>query len=1008
MKKCTMLILALLLTVLTAAAQQRYTVSGMVVDESDNPITGATVLQQGTANGTNTSADGKFVFAVDSGSDLIEIRYVGFETKIMTAAEVNMQGVIRLETSLQSVDEIVVIGYGTVRKGDMTGSVVAVKADELNRGATTSAQEMMMGRVAGLHITPGDGGPGSGSQIRIRGAASLYASNDPLIVIDGVPISNNTTDGMPNILSTINPDDIESFTVLKDASSTAIYGSRASNGVILITTKKGSRTGSVIPSVNYNGSAYISTNTETVDVMSADEFRNYLLERFPAGTTDGTNVRNLMGSSSTDWQDQIFRNAFGTDHTLSVSGNLPNNFMPYRVAFGYTNEDGTLKTSNMERATLDISLAPKFFDDHLSINLNAKGTYIDNAFADSGAVNGAAFFDPTQDLYFRNADGSIDRTVANGYWNWMTVTGAPNSLAGDNPLTTLYDNYNKSKIYRFTGNAQLDYKFHFLPELRANLNLGLDIAKTKHRTGTNEGSFNAMKDTDFPNLGRYSRNNYLNRNQLLEFYMQYNKEIDKHRFDVMAGYSWQHFFDDSRYNTYANSTNAVYSQTTDATEYYLLSFFGRANYSYDSRYLFTFTLRNDGTSRFRSGKRWGLFPSAAFAWNAKNEKFLQDVDVLSELKLRIGYGKTGQQDIGQGNYTYMARYGEQTSPGTNYPIDSEGGEFNYVSPIQPYSYNADLKWETTDTYNLGVDFGFLSNRINGSIDIYERRTKDLLNEIDVPMGSNFSNTVLSNIGTMKNRGLEFALNFTPVQTKDWNWTFGLTGTWQKTEITKLTTSSDSDYGILVGSPSAGTGGRIQMHRVGNAPYTFFAFQQVYLPNGKPAQNVFVDRDGDGVITDADRYLTGKSPEPDFYYGINSTVKYKDWDFSFSGHGSFGNWLYNDFYSSNSSPGTLTSGYLSNYARVIYKSGFTELNGSNQIFSDMFLENASFFRMDNITLGYTFRKLWNDSSRLRVAFNVQNVFVITNYSGMDPENSAGIDGNIWPRPRIYSIRLNLNF
>ena len=988
------------------SAQSGYEVKGVVADQV-GPVIGATVLEQGTTNGISTGLDGDFRIVVSKADAMVEISCIGYKTVKFVASQVPAR--IVLEEDAMFLDDVVVIGYGTVKKNDMTGSVSAIKAEELNRGAVTSTQDMLKGKVPGLFVIPGDGGPSSGSTIRIRGAASLNASNDPLFVIDGVPIAVDGGAGMANPLETINPNDIESFTVLKDASSAAIYGSRASNGVIIITTKKG--VGNK-PKVSYNGSVSVQTNSKELPVMTPSEFREYVEVAYPVGTTNGDKVHSMMGELNTDWQDLIFRTAISHDHNLSLYGNVSER-MPYRLSLGYTGQQGTLHTSKYDRGTIDLSLAPNFFDKHLTISLNGKGVYTHQNYADGGVVGSAAFFNPTIDPYWRNEDGSIDYTTTNGFWNYGTGRGeefAPNTLLGAGPLSKLYDVDNYADAKRFIGNAQIDYKVHGFEALRFNLSLGLDMSMTKGHNGVKPGSFQAYSDTEARGWGQYSKFSNFRRNQVLEFYANLNKEWGIHHLDVMAGYSWQHFYSSDHSVSYFNETK---EQKGDDSRYpynkqesFLVSFYGRINYSIDSRYLFTFSLRGDGSSRFAPDTRWGLFPSGAFAWNIKEESFLKGSGAVSALKLRLSAGMTGQQEIGS-NYPHLARYSMSTDVYKQYLMGNAG----YMFYLTPQAYDPGIKWETTTTYNVGVDFGFIDGRISGNVDAYLRDTKDLLNTVITPMGSNFGNTVLTNIGSMRNKGIEFALNFIPVSNEDWNLSIGFNGTFQSTEFTKLNNTDDPNYSLQTGGITKGTGNLLQRHMVGHAPYTFYTFQQVYDSEGIPVQNAMVDRDGDGSITQADRYMTGKSPNPDFFYGLNLKLSFRNWDFGFNGHGSAGNWAFNDFASANSTSNIdINAGNLPNFAKLVKDTGFMAANSGEQWYSDMFLENASFFRMDDINLGYTFRKFPRWKGDIRLAFGVQNVFVITKYSGVDPEIPGvnGIDGSIWPRPRTYSLRLNINF
>ncbi|MBR2501957.1 MAG: TonB-dependent receptor [Rikenellaceae bacterium] len=992
---CLGLMLFSITTPTLAVAQSgKLQIKGVVVDAAGDPVLGAAVAEVGTTNGVTTDLNGQYVLNVSDPKSIISVSYIGYKTVELVATSTVLSRVV-LEEDLMSLEEIVVIGYGAVKKNDMTGSVVAVKAEEINRGALTSPQEMLRGKVPGVNITSGSGAPGEGAEIRIRGGASLSANNNPLIVIDGVPVANEAGPGMANGLSMVNPNDIASFTVLKDASATAIYGSRASNGVILITTKKGQ---DGCPRVSYNGSASVKHNHKTLDMMSADEFREYAVQ------VGGQKAADLFGTANTDWQKEIFRLAMATDHNVSVTGAFGyGDELPYRFSAGYTYDQGTLKGSDNQRVTLDINLSPKFFTDHLSVNLNAKGIYNKSNYADAGAVGAAVSFDPTQSPYVYNADGAIDNTVNNGFWNWST------DLAPINPFSTLYDKYDRNNSYRALGNLQLDYKIHGFEDLSLNMNLGLDITKTKGDKGNLPGSIFANRDSDgaYKTFGRFDKYENLHRNQLLEFYANYAKEVGIHNINVMAGYSWSMNYSKTKSWNYGRTdldgNSTLISNTAPSYRNALVSFYGRVNYSIASRYLFTVTMRADGSSRFVGKNRWGYFPSAAFAWNIGEEKFLKDSRALSALKLRLGWGVTGQQEFGE-NYAAQ-QYSEISQEPTNqYPLGD-----GFYFPVKPHAFNESLKWEETTTYNVGLDFGFINGRINGTVDAYLRQTDDLISRVAVPLGGNFSNYVYQNIGSMENKGVEVSLNLIPVQTENWHWSIGFSGTFQSTEIKTLPSEA-----IEVGSGGGGTGNHLQRHVVGYAPYTFYLWQQVYDPDGNPIQDAVVDRDGDGQITNADRYMTNKSPNPDFYYGVNMKLSYKNWDLGFNGHGTVGNYMFNDVLCggvTTNYPDLVNKGYLINAQRAVTKYGFNVgANSVSQRCSDLFLEDASYFRLDDVSLGYTFRDVAKSDMSIRVAAGVQNVFVITNYSGLDPECSVtgGIDSNIYPRPRIYSVRLGINF
>ena len=979
------------------AFAQQITVKGLVKDTAGEPIIGANVVIKGTTNGTITDFDGNFQLNANKG-DIIVISFIGYQPQEAQAAA-SMNIILKDDTEL--LDEVVVIGYGSVKKDDLSGSVVAIKAEEMNKGAVTSPQELIMGKVPGLSVSQGDGAPGAGSTIRIRGGASLNASNDPLIVIDGIPVSNDAAPGTPNALATINPNDIETFTVLKDASATAIYGSRASNGVIIIQTKKGTQDKI---KVSYSGTFTAKDPYKRIETLDAQSFREVMQAQYPEGTAQSADIQRILNvypNQSTDWQDAIYQTGLSTDQNIGIAGKA--GFMPFRISLGYNTEKGTLKTSKYERYTGAVNLSPKFFDNHLSVDINVKGTINKNRFADSGAVGAAAFFDPTKPIY-------DEENRYNGYWNWGIVQGAQADLATQNPLSLLYDRNNHGTTKRSLGNIQLDYKIHGLEDLHANLNLGYDVAKTTGRNFVNSNSVQSSLDKTFTGLGQGNTWNNLRRNHLLDFYMNYAKNIEsiKSNFDIMAGYSWQHFYYANHDITYSNPTEdlgAKEGYTYDANERhyirddhrripyenYLISFFGRLNYNFMDRYLLTATLRRDGSSRFSENNRWGLFPSAALAWTISNEPFMKATEnVLSKLKLRLGYGVTGQQEIG--DYQYITSYSFSTNPNTTYLG---------TTLLKPNGYSPDLKWEQTTTYNVAIDFGFLNNRINGSIEYYQKHTKDLLNTISAAAGTNFINLITANVGKMKNKGVEANVNAIAIQSKDFTWEVGYNITWNDSKITKLTTTFNPDYQGI----DAGTN---QKHQVGEMPGTFYLYQQVYDENGKPIQNAFVDRNNDGQITEADRYLTHKSPMAKVYMGFSSQFSYKKWDLGFNLRANFGNYVYNGVASGNSTSNNYGGkGFITNLYNGFQDTGFTLLNTSEQMASDYFLENASFLKMDNITLGYSFQNLFAAKLSGRISASVQNVFTISKYSGLDPECGA-IDSNIWPRPRTYTIGLNLNF
>ena len=987
------LVVGLFLSV--GAFAQQIAVKGIVKDTAGEPVIGANVSVKGTTNGTITDFDGNFQLSANKG-DIIVISFIGFTAQELPATAELMNVVLKDDSELLS--EVVVIGYGVAKKNDLTGSVTAMKPDEMNKGLVTNAQDMMQGKIAGVNVTSASGTPGAGAQIRIRGGSSLNASNDPLIVIDGLAMDNSGVQGLSNPLSMVNPNDIETFTVLKDASATAIYGSRGSNGVIIITTKKG-KSGSK-PTVNYSGNVSVSTKKKTIEVMDGNEFRQFVTNMYGEGSA----AVNTLGTANTDWQSEIYRAAVSTDHNVTISGGLQN--MPYRATVGYTNQQGILKTSKFERLTASLNLSPSFFEDHLKVNLNAKGMIAKTRYANTSAVNAAVWMDPTQDIY----DSRDEYKNFGGYFQW-TSNGAAlndpnwpltyNTLATKNPVALLDQQDDNATSKTFIGNAEFDYKVHGFEDLRLHMNLGADYSTGKQTTiispysSTNHYyGWDGWTETDKYNL-------------LFTAYAQYMKDFNEaHHFDIMGGYEWQHFHREGMSNGwgyYQNTHNEKAGQKTEhnannnpwATENYLVSFFGRANYSLLDRYMLTATVRYDGSSRFKD--HWALFPSFAFGWRIKEEAFLQDVEALSDLKLRLGYGQTGQQE-GIGDYNYFASYNVNTAVDSFYPLIGNG-QLN-----RPNAYNNNLTWETTTTYNAGLDFGFWNGRLTGNIDWYYRETTDLLNTVSVAAGSNFRNQVMSNIGSLKNTGIEASLNWKAISNNDWLWDLGFNLTYNENEITELV---DGDY-QLTGGISSGTGNMCQAHAVGHPAGSFYVYQQVYDKNGLPIEGAVVDRNGDGTITTADKYLY-KSPSAPWTAGFTSKLMYKNWDFSFSLRASFDNYVFNDLEAGasniSSSQVLAQSGYLSNRPLNVLEKAWQTYDW---VLSDYFVQNGSFLKCDNITLGYTFDKLFGAKIGGRVYATASNVFTITNYKGIDPEVAGGIDNSLYPRPFTALVGLSLNF
>ena len=991
----------------TAFAQQ-VIVKGHVKDSAGEPIIGAAVRVNGQSGGAVTDIDGNFSIKADKGAT-VTVSYVGYEQAKVSVSN-NM--VITLQEDNQSLKEVVVIGYGVAKKSDLTGSVTALKPDSKNKGVVVNAQDLMQGKIAGVNVTGDSGEPGAGTQIRIRGGSSLNASNDPLVVIDGVPMDNNKVNGSANLLSTINPQDIESFNVLKDASATAIYGSRGSNGVIIITTKKG-RAGQK-PTVSYSGSLTVSSKKKTHDMMDGNEYRAFVKGIFG----EDSDPYKALGTANTDWLDLLYRTAVSHDHNLTVAGSVKD-VLPYRVSVGYTGQQGILKTSKYDRYTASVNLNPSLLDNHLTLNLNAKGMYSENHKANTDAIGAAVDMDPTQDPYSFTSPyhialigGNMEQTLKNfgGYFEWPT----PASALGDaqwaftkhkdatkNPLAVLYGSDNKQTTRSFIGSADIDYKVHGFEDLRLHATLGLEVAEGKDK--------NTCYQFDPANMyyGGSSNNKNLKRNELLTAYAQYYKDINKnHHLDVMAGYEYQHFF--FRYNnswmqyypaTAGANAGKVFNDQPDFDKYenFLVSFFGRANYILMNRYYLTATVRRDGSSRFQ--EHWGTFPSFAFAYKIKEEKPLRDINWLSDLKLRLGYGVTGQQE-GIDNYLWIAQY-RVGGPYGYYPMAGDGKLYT------PKYFNKNLKWETTTTYNVGLDFGAFDQRVTASVDWYYRKTKDLINNAPVAALSGFADMGLQNIGSLKNTGVEVALGWKVVQTKDWFWSLDYNFTYNKNEITDLTGVSEGGLPVLTGA-NIDQSNKVLAHQVGYAANSFYVYQQVYDQNGRPIEGCVVDRNGDGEITEGDRYLYKNIAAP-VTMGLSSRLEYKNWDFGFTLRASIGNYVYNNFDQAKrlTSENAIwaQSAYLPNRPLT---SLFWQSDHNTSKLTDLFVQNASFLKCDNITLGYSFNNLFVKGFSGRVYATASNVFTITKYDGIDPEVGSGIDNNLYPRPFSFIFGLNLNF
>ena len=968
----------LLLLGMPAIVFGQKTITGTVTDaDTGEPLIGVNILISGTASGTVTDFDGSYSLELTDGAKSLVFSYTGYETQEYV---LDGSGVINISlTSGELLEEVVVIGYGTVKREDVTGSLQSVSAKDFNRGSITGPQELLSGKIPGVTINT-DGGPGSGSRIRIRGESSLNASNNPLIIIDGVPLDDKEISGSRNVLNIINPNDIESMTVLKDASASAIYGNRASGGVILITTKKG-KLGDVMR-LGYNGNISFGSPVNKVDVLTASEYRAIINEQFE----EGHPARGLLGEADTDWQDEVYQTAIGHDHNINVSGGVGN--FPYRVSLGYSNKDGLIKTDKFKRLTAGINLTPSYLDNRLQLKFHGKMMNTKNHFADRGAIGNAASFDPTHPV--RDPDSPYG-----GFYTWViSSNGNPNSLAPTNPIALLELKDDNSTVNRYLTNASADYRFAYIPDLRANLNLAYDYSKSEGTVVI--PNFAAFDFDEINGGGTNNKYNQKKKNTLLEFYLNYKKYIGKNSFDIMGGYSWQHFKIE---NTFTNSDQAgTPSETTtgsDPTEHYLLSLFGRMNYSFDERYLFTFTLRRDGTSRFSPDSRWGLFPAVALAVKVVDN----DKAYFNKLKLRAGWGITGQEEIND-DYPYLARY-QSSFSNASYQFGNE-----FINTIRPNGYDANIQWEETATYNIGLDFSIIKNRLSGSLDIYQKNTKDLLNEIPVPAGTNLTNFIITNVGNMENQGLEISLNTTPYLAEKNSWNFAINLAYNKSEITKLTATDDPNYqGVLTGGISGGVGSNIQIHSVGFAPSSFFVFEQKYDDNGNILEGEFVDRNGDGTVDGADKYRFEK-PAPDYTLGFTSSLKISDFTLSFAGRASLGNYVYNNIQTDQGYFDRLygTTNVLWNINRSAIDDNVQKQ--TNLTFSDHFVQEASFLKIDHITLGYNLDKILGYG--INVYATVQNPFVITGYDGLDPEIGNGIDNNIYPRSTNYVFGLSANF
>lgn len=980
-KRSLLLVALFVIGCLQLMAQTR-TIKGEVTDaQNGEALIGATVMVEGEKGGTVTDFDGNFSLQVSSSAKKIKVSYIGYIDKVLSISD-NMK--VKLESDSKALADVVVIGYGTARKSDLTGSVATVKSKDFNKGLVSSPEQLINGKVSGVQIMSNSGSASAGSTIRVRGGASLNASNDPLIVLDGVPLEQGGISGnSSNFLSMINPSDIESMTVLKDASSTAIYGSRASNGVIIITTKKGQQ-GAV--KVNFNTTNSLQTRAQMVDMLSRDEFVN-VINQF--GTD---NQKSLLGTANTDWNDEVYRTAFGTDNNLSVSGSI-DKWLPFRVSVGYYNQSGLVRKDNVERWTGNVVLTPSFFQDHLKLTINAKGTLNNNSFNNGGAVWAAATFNPTIPVYSGN-------DKYGGYNEALDADGYPVNAGVRNPrgLVDLYDS--KSKVSRFIGSMDVDYKVHFLPDLKLHATVGADYAKGDGTVYVPAYAAQSYNKDESLGGSDYKYGPQKNENRLLTLYASYAKYFEdiKSNVDLTAGYDYQ-YWKSTTPLYYTKSAAGTNLSTVKASDYrhVMLSYYGRINYSFDGKYLLTATVRRDASSRFSKDTRWGTFPSVALGWTLTEEPWLKNQKVLSNLKLRASYGVTGQQE-GIGNYNYLPVYTYSVA-GTEAFINGQ-----YINTYRPEAYVSDLKWETTTSWNFGLDFGFLDGRIGGAIDFYTRKTKDLLASVPTAAGTNFSKTILTNVGNVDSKGIEVSLNATPIQTKDWEWNLSYNFTWQNMKVKNLSLiKGGSQTNVKVG-PSIDAY-QFQVLSEGYEPYMFYVYHQLYdSKTGKPIEGAYADLNNDGEINESDLYRY-HSPAPKYIMGLSTSLRYKQLTLGMSFRANIDNYVYNGMGMSTGAFETVSynNSQLNNLNTSFLKTGFK----TRQYLSDYYVENASFLKLDNLSLSYNVGKI-NKWASLTVSAMVQNVFTITGYSGTDPEVPNGMDNSFYPRPRTYSVSLGLQF
>lgn len=968
-----LVLIALSLFLLSSEAYAQSVAKGKVVEAATGePLTGVAIFVEGTSKGALSDSNGEFEVQVELGASL-RFSFIGFGTQTLVYNGGYMN--VSMNESAESLEEVMVIGYGQVKKKDATGSVTALNEDDFNNAPAITAENLLQGRTTGVSITPNNGGaPGGGGSIKIRGTGSLSLTTEPLIIIDDVPLAFGNIGGSRNILENLNPNDIESMTILKDASATAIYGSRASNGVIIITTKEGKANQPL--KVTFDTKLMISQPRNYVSVMDAGQFRDFVNEY---GTASDV---GRLGTSNTNWQDEIYQTAVSSDNNLSVLGSIGK--VPIRASVGYISQEGILRTDKMDRFTSSLNITPRFFDNHLKTEFNAKYTHVANDFANRDAIGAAAAFDPTQSIYDENG----------AYTTWYSQPGVRNPNTPANPLMLLYEREDLSKVNRFIGNAKFDYKLHFFPDITATVNMGYDRASSDMEQYLLDGWI----DNEVGRTNEQSYTDAMNENKLLDLYLTYDKTVGDHKINATGGYAYQSFYFRSATETYSIYTDEALNthdiQVPSIDEDVLISFFARANYTYKDRYLFTATVRADASSKLNPDDRWGIFPSASFAWRISEEEFMNNAGSLSNLKLRLGYGQMG--NVGNlGNYKYLTRYTSSVNNQGQYQIGD-----GFTDTYRPEVTNKNLSWEVGETYNAGIDYGFWDERLTGSVDYYIKYTRDLIALQRLDPFTNFGSTVEANIGDIKNSGVEFAINYGLVRNENFNWDLGFNASYNKNEITHLPNEE------LVGAASSGTGTYVQVRREGEAANSFYVYEQAYDEDGNPIENVFVDRNSDGVINESDRYVYHNA-DPSWVFGLFTSLNYKNWDFSMTARANLDNYSYMDIAAANNSAQpAFAQNALSNRNTFFYNGKFISGN-DNQVVSDLYIQNASFIKLDNITLGYRIPKDKLKFMDLRVYGSVQNVFTITGYDGVDPEN-GGIDGNFYSIPTIYTMGLTLNF